>query len=147
MKQSKRIMGRRRGFTLLEVLMVVVILGILAAVVVPNLFQGQAIAEIGAAKSSMKGIESALNLYRIAMGAYPEELRQLVEAPDDEEEARKWGKDGYIEEKNLVDPWGEEWYYRGPEDAEENAGKFDLGSNGPDKEWGTEDDLKNWEED
>jgi general secretion pathway protein G len=79
------------------------------------------------------------------MDEYPEELRMLVEEPEDEEMAKKW-RGPYLEEKNLLDPWGQEFYYAANEDAEENPGKYDLGSNGPDEEWGTEDDIRNWQE-
>ncbi len=146
MSQLKRVRNRRRAFTLLEVLMVVVIIGILAAFIVPQFVGVQEGAEIKMAEAAVKtGLSNALELYKFAMGVYPEELTQLIEEPDDEEEAKKW-KGPYLEEDNLVDPWGNEWYYRGPEEADENTGKYDFGSNGPNGEWGDDDDIKNWKD-
>jgi general secretion pathway protein G len=137
---------RRRAFSLLEVLMVIVILGILAAFVVPQFMNVQGRAEEDVARQNVEGgFGGAIDLYRVHMGTYPEELIMLVEAPEDEELAKTWSGP-YLEEQDLQDPWGSEYQYAAGEDAEENPGKYDLSSAGRDQEFGTEDDITNWTE-
>ncbi|MBN2446873.1 MAG: type II secretion system major pseudopilin GspG [Phycisphaerae bacterium] len=145
MCRTQRKNQRRHAFTLLEVLMVIVILGILAAVVVPQLWSEEDKAKIKLMQSTVDtGLNNVLNLYRMSMGRYPEELTELIEAPDDEDERAKWGQAYVKDESALVDAWGNEWYYECP--GEENPNSYDLGSNGPDGEWGTDDDIKNWKD-
>jgi len=138
---------RRRAFTLLEVLMVVVIIGILAALVVPNFFG----ASEGARKDLTKalidsGINGTLDLYRMHMGRYPtseEGLAALVERPDDDELAERW-RGPYIKDgSKLKDAWGHDLIYECP--GRYNEGSYDLSSPGPDGQEGTEDDITNWE--
>ncbi len=150
MRQTKKLArSHKRAFTLLEVLMVVVILGLLAAFVVPNFFGAQRRAEEDLASAAVTGsIPSALKMYRMHMGRYPGEddgnLMALVEKPEDEEEAEKWAGP-YIEDaEQLKDPWGHEYVYEYPGTYNEDG--FDLYSIGPDGSEGTDDDIKNWEE-
>lgn len=138
---------RQRGFTLLEVLMVVVIIGLLAAFVVPTFFNVQVDTEKKLAQAAIDGsLGSALKMYRLQVGHYPTEeeggLMALVEKPDDEEIANKWSGP-YIESADkLKDPWGSEYVYEYPGQYNEQA--YDLSSPGPDKEAGTDDDIVNW---
>ncbi len=152
MKTHKRtIRSRVRAFTLLEVLMVVVIIGLLAAFVVPNFINAPQTAKIGLATAAIGpngSLPSALKMYRVAMGRYPttdEGLKALVEVPDDEEQAKAWKKGGgpFIEDINgLKDPWGNEFRYTCP--GTYNTEGFDLSSVGPDGQEGTDDDIVNW---
>ena len=140
-----------RGFTLLEVLIVVGILALLAALVIPRFFEVGEGAKIDLTQSQIGRsgpIGTALELYRQAMGTYPETsdgLMALVERPSglDEEMENKW-RGPYIDNPEaLVDPWGEEYQYAFPgEKNDENM--YDLWSMGPDREDGTEDDIVNW---
>ncbi len=141
---------RRRGFTLFEVLLVIAILALLAAFVVPRFMNVGEQANIDMAKTAMGRsgpLAKALDLYRIAMGKYPEGedgLKALIEAPEDdvEEGEKKWNGPYLQDEKSLKDPWGHEYNYRFP--GEENEDMYELWSNGPDGEEGTEDDIKSW---
>jgi len=138
---------RRRAFTLLEVLMVVVIIGILAALVVPNLFGTLEGARIDTTRSTVEsGFAGALDLYRMHMGHYPttdEGLAALMEAPDDDELAEKWRGPYLKEGAKLEDAWGHEFVYESPGQVNENS--YDLSSPGPNGQEGDDDDIRNWE--
>lgn len=143
----RRTRSRVRAFTLLEVLMVVVIIGLLAAFVVPNFFGVQRDTEIKLAKAAIEGsLANALKMYRMNVGRYPTEedggLMALVQKPTDEDTAAKWSGP-YIEDAaKLKDPWGSDFIYQYP--GRYNEGGFDLSSPGPDRQQGTDDDITNW---
>lgn len=135
----------KRAFSLLEVLLVVVILGILAAFVVPNLIGSSDVAKIGIAKAAVaKGGATALalDLYRTHVGKYPESLKELSEKPSDEEQAKKWNGPYINDPGALKDPWEHEYQYKCP--GEHNQDSYDLWSWGPDGQDGTDDDIGNW---
>lgn len=147
-RKLQRRIARRRAFTLLEVLMVVVIIGILAAIVVPNLFGTLKGAREDTTRSTIKsGFNGALDLYRMHMGHYPREdeggLAALLEKPDDEEAAAKW-RGPYVKEgTKLKDAWGNDFIYQAP--GQYNEETYDLSSPGADQQEGTDDDITNWE--
>jgi general secretion pathway protein G len=106
-----RRLSNNSGFTLIEIMVVVLILGLLAALVVPKIVGRTDDARVTKAKSDIKAIESALNLFKIDNGFYPtsaEGLAALVQAPP---RAKKWNPDGYLD-KLPVDPWGVEYLYQ-----------------------------------
>ena len=131
-----------RGFTLLEMMVVIVILGILASMVVPNLMGSQERANMQKAVSDVTALETSLSLYKMDNYDYPttdQGLDALVERSDVEPEPRRFPEDGYI--KRLPkDPWGNEYVLLNPGEN----GKMDVFSVGPDGEPGTEDDIGNW---
>jgi general secretion pathway protein G len=140
--QMQRNLRSVRAFTLIELLLVLVILGVLAAIVVPKFTDRTKDAKIAAAKANISSLETALDAFEVDTGRYPnsdEGLAALVYAPSDVE-----GWHGpYI--KNVpLDPWGHEYYYLQP--GENNASTFDLASYGPDGVVGGGDDVMNWVE-
>jgi general secretion pathway protein G len=135
-------MKKVQGFTLLEVMVVVVILGILASMVVPNLMGSQERANMQKAVSDVTALETSLSLYKMDNYDYPtteQGLEALVEQTDLEPAPRRFPDDGYI--KRLPkDPWGSEYILLNP--GEQST--MDVFSMGPDREAGTEDDIGNW---
>ncbi|MFQ5490836.1 MAG: type II secretion system major pseudopilin GspG [Phycisphaerae bacterium] len=150
MKRNQR--TRRSAFTLLEILLVVGILALLAALVAPNLMKmgDQAKNDIAKSQVGRNGnIGRSLQKYRMDVGVYPETdegLEALFTIPSSvDEESGKW-KGPYLEgtPEELKDPWTGEFQYRSP--GEFNEDSYDLWSNGPDGKDGTDDDIKNWRE-
>ena len=143
----RRARCRVRGFTLLEVMMVVIIIGLLAAFVAPSFFGVEEKQKIKLAQAAVdSGLGNALPTFRATMGRYPTEeegLMVLYEPPDDEEEAEKWVQ--LIKKpSDLKDPWGNDYIFQCP--GEYNESSYDLSSPGPDGEEGGDDDVTNWEE-
>jgi general secretion pathway protein G len=135
---------RRGGFTLLEVLLVLAILGVIAAIVVPRLLGQQREANVDAAKASIQGFDKALELYALRHnGQYPtgtnKDVFALLMSNVDE--------DGTTQEVLLdeipLDPWGQELQYS-LESPHNLDGRPDVWSLGPDGADGTADDITNW---
>lgn len=137
---------KRKGFTLVEVLVVVVILGLLAALVVPRVVGRGEDAKRTAAAVQIREIEQALEMYRLDSSLYPstaQGLEALVSKPSIPPEPRKYREGGYLR-KLPVDPWGSPFVYRCPGDH----GEYDLFSLGADGEEGGDGpgkDITNWE--
>jgi general secretion pathway protein G len=131
----------RRAFTLIELLLVLVILGVLAAVVVPKLTGRTEDAKIKAARSSIAGIKAALDVFEVDNGRFPssdEGLRVLVDRPNDLD---NW-HGPYVDRQQIAgDPWGNVFQYRFP--GQHNPDGYDLYSFGPDGREGN-DDITNW---
>jgi general secretion pathway protein G len=105
--------SRSAGFTLIEIMVVVVILGILGALIVPNIIGRPDEARVTAARADIQTIGNALELYRLDNGSYPSNdqgLSALVEEPSGYPEPRNWSPDGYLK-KLPQDPWGEPFMY------------------------------------
>lgn len=136
---------RRGGFTLIEVLLVIAIIALLAAFVIPSFMNVESGAKIDVTKSMVSdggALAGALELYRMNVGTYPEELSELVEQPEDEDQAAKW-RGPYIKDvSKLKDAWQKDLNYKFPGEVNENG--YDLWSNGPDGEEGSDDDIGNW---
>lgn len=135
----------RKGFTLLEILLVVGLLALLAAFAIPALVgqSEEAKKKIAQAAIGPNGsITQAIDLYKFNTGVYPEELKFLMEKPNDDDIAEKWTGPYLKDEQGLVDPWNHPYVYRFPGDH--NEGKFDLYSLGPNGIDGDEDDINNW---
>lgn len=139
-------MKRRSGFTLVEILVVVVIIGMLAALVAPKVVGRGEEAKRTAAQVQIRELEQALDMYKLDSGMYPtteQGLEALINKPTTSPEPRKWKDGGYLR-KLPVDPWGKEFIYRHPGDH----GDVDLFSCGADGEEGGEGDGKditNWD--
>lgn len=132
------------GFTLLEIMIVVVIIGLLAALVAPKLMGNIDKAAVTRAKSDIRNIETALNLYRLDNFKYPttdQGLEALVMNPG-ETVAPNWNGEGYLD-RVPVDPWNNPYHYASPG----QHGQFDIFSYGADGQEGGEGvdaDIGNW---
>ncbi len=137
---------REEGFTLIEIMVVVVILGILAALVAPNVISRIDDAQVSRAKGDIRAIESALQLYRLDNFRYPttdQGLEALVNQPADPS-IRNWRKGGYLD-KVPVDPWGTPYQYLNP--GQSGSSEFDVFTLGADVQPGGEGinaDIGNW---
>jgi len=127
----------REGFTLIEILLVVVIIGILAALGVPKLTGHMERARVNAARSDISAISSALSMYELDNGKFPKSLQQLMQDPGN---AMNW-RGPYMENGLPDDPWGKPYQYKVP--GSHNPHKYDLYSEGSDNS-GT---IGNWKED
>jgi len=136
---------RHSGFTLIEVLVVVVILGLLAALIVPRIMDRPDEARVVAAKSDISAIASALKLYRLDNGSYPtteQGLQALVKKPSTGDIPPNWKQGGYLE-RLPKDPWGTDYQYLSPG----VYGEIDIFSYGADRKPGGEGyaaDIGNW---
>lgn len=109
-------MKNERGFTLIEVMVVVVIIAILAAIVVPKILERPEQARIVAAKQDISAIQNALALYKLDNGFYPstdQGLKALVNEPTTPPVPQNWSTGGYLKEV-PVDPWGNPYHYLNP---------------------------------
>jgi len=137
-----------RGFTLIEIMIVIVILGILAWQVVPRIMGKPEEARRLKARMDIASLETALKMYKLDSGVYPsteQGLQALIEAPAIGQLPRKWRKGGYLEKGRVpLDPWENEFIYLSPG----LRGDFDLIAYGNDGEPGGEEDnldINNWE--
>ncbi len=129
---------RRRGFTLMEVLLVLAILVILGSFVTVGYVQLQKKANIDAAKGQISMLEDAVQFYALAVGTAPtttQGLEALRVAPSDLKNPRKWAGP-YVKEQLPLDPWGAPYQYE-----QIDAENYKVWSNGPDGQQGSEDDV------
>jgi general secretion pathway protein G len=128
-----------KGFSLIELIVVLVILGLLAAVVAPNVYNKLAKGKDQIAKIQIKEIEGALQLFSFDMGRYPESAEGLASLVRNPANADSW-KGPYLAKALPADPWGRPYAYRCPG----TYGDFDLFSFGADGTEGNEDDICSW---
>ncbi len=138
---TRRTCRQQTGFTLVEMLLVLVILAALAAVVVPKFAGRSKQAKIAAAKSEIKGLETALDAFEIDNTYYPKSgnLEELVVQPNNTPDWRG----PYIKRGVPKDPWGNDYLYEYP--GSHNRNGYDLSSFGPDGRAGGDDDIVNWQ--
>lgn len=138
MKTSKR----HSGFTLIEVMVVLLIIGIMAAIVAPNILGNQEDAQLKKAAIDIQQLETAMDMYKMRNNQFPtseQGLDALVEQPTIEPIPRNYPTDGFI--KRLPeDPWGNTYQLISPGEI----GRYDIYSSGPDGQPGTDDDIGNW---
>lgn len=134
---------RRKAFTLVEMLLVLVILATLAAIVIPNISGRSQQAKVTATKSQISSFEMALDSFEVDNGYYPkgsEGLTALIQQPSG---ATSW-KGPYLKKGIPTDSWGNQFVYDCP--GKHHTDGYDLLSPGPDGRPGTEDDITNWDD-
>ena len=133
--------AQARGFTLVELLLVLVILAVLAAVVVPKFTRRSEQARVTAASTEIANLGTALDAFEIDTGRYPtssEGLKALLGQPGN---TKDW-KGPYLKRNVEKDPWGNPYVYKAP--GQHNSTGYDLCSFGPDGQEGGVDDIDNW---
>jgi general secretion pathway protein G len=136
---------QQRGFTLIEIMVVVVILGILASIVVPRIMDRPDTARVVKAKHDIRALESALSLYKLDNFHYPstdQGLEALVEKPTGLPEAKHWKQGGYID-RLPKDPWGNPYNYLNP-GAHSDIDIYSFGADGSSGGEGLDADIGNW---
>ena len=148
MKEIMKKFLSKDGFTLIELMVVVVILGVLASLIAPRLLGRTDEAKIVKAEVDISAIETGLKLYRLDNGRYPtteQGLMALVAQPSTEPLPTKWPQGGYLEREQIPkDPWDREFLYLSPG----VHGEYDILSYGADGAPGGEGmdaDIKSWE--
>ncbi len=139
---------KNQGFTLIEIMVVIVILGILAGLIVPRIMDRPEQARRTKAALTLRSLDSALKLYRLDNGVYPtteQGLEALVRKPETGNVPQNWREGGYLDSQRVPkDPWGNEFVYIYPGEH----GDYDLSSYGRDGEKGGEgdnEDINLWE--
>lgn len=138
---SARYSRRRAGFTLVELLLVLVILGTLAAIVYPRLAGRSEQARITAAKTQIAAFSTALDAFEVDNGYYPKGRNGLEDLITQPRDATNW-KGPYLKDIPK-DPWGNDYIYEYP--GKNNVNGYDLYSMGPDGREGGDDDITNWQ--
>jgi len=142
-----KIRSKQSGFTLIEIMVVVVIIGILASVVVPRIMDNPDKARVAKAKNDIQAIGSALDIYRLDNYVYPttdQGLEALVTQPTVSPEPANWKQGGYIKKLNK-DPWGNEYLYLNPGEHDE-IDIYSLGADGAPGGNGPNKDIGSWDQ-
>lgn len=132
----------KRGFTLIEIMLVVTIIGVLAMVVIPRLAGRSEEARVAAAKIQIENIGVALDAYELDNGRYPSTDQGLSALYVNPGGLTSW-KGPYLKKKLKTDPWGTSYVYSQPGT---HGSDYDLQSCGPDRNDGGEDDITSWSE-
>ena len=139
---------KQRGFTLIEIMVVVVIIGILISLVAPNILGRVDKARITAAKADIATLDQALEMYRLDNHSYPstdQGLEALVAKPGGEPVAKNWNPEGYLKKKQLpADPWGNQYQYIVPGSEGRAYDLFSFGKDGREGGEGYDADIGAW---
>jgi general secretion pathway protein G len=141
----QRVRGRASGFTLIEIMVVVVIIGLLAAVIVPTVVSKVDEAKVNKAKADIQSLETALTMYRLDNSKYPtsdQGLTALVTQPTDPS-IKHWRPGGYLSRVSK-DPWGNDYQYVIPGSHGREYDLFSFGADGAPGGEGIDADIGNW---
>ncbi len=134
-------MNKKRGFTLLELLAVVMIIGLLAAIIAPRLLSKTPQAKIAAAKANISNLVQAIEAFHMDFGKYPEKLSDLITMPS-YVKPDKWPKGGYLTQAVLPkDPWGNEFVYLKPGRNDQPFEVISYGADGKEGGQGEDTDI------
>jgi len=136
---------RTRGFTLIEIMVVVIIIGLLAAIIVPSLMSNVDKANVAKAKQDIRALEAALSMYYLDNSKYPtseQGLSALTQQPTDPT-IRHWRPGGYLE-RISKDPWGNPYQYVFPGTHGKQYDLYTLGADGQPGGEGLNADIGNW---
>ncbi|MET0395799.1 MAG: type II secretion system major pseudopilin GspG [Longimicrobiaceae bacterium] len=139
----------RAGFTLIEILVVILVLGVLAALVAPNVFQHVGSSRTTAARSQLELVGAALDAYRLDNDSYPgtdQGLSALLVAPQGTPQPRSW-RGPYLKKAVPADPWGNPYQYSSPGkvDPRHDYELVSLGRDGKDGGTGEDADIRSWD--
>ncbi|MBP7605377.1 MAG: type II secretion system major pseudopilin GspG [Spirochaetes bacterium] len=136
------------GFTLIELMIVIAIIGILSIIVVPRFMDIPQKARVEAAKQQIAAFGLALDRYNLDNGTYPtteQGLAALIERPNSEPAPMNYNEGGYLKKKELPkDPWGRDYIYRSPGDHGNDYEIMSLGADGRDGGEGVNADIRSW---
>jgi general secretion pathway protein G len=136
-----RLAQRTAAFTLVEMLLVLVILAVLAAIVYPKVAGRGEQARVTSTQTQISAFKTALDTFEVDNGFYPKGRNGLIDLVEKPRDAVNW-RGPYLEHIPK-DPWGNDFVYENP--GKHNVNSFDIMSLGPDGRSGTEDDIGNWQ--
>lgn len=141
-------MKNNRGFTLIEIMVVLMILGLLAYIVLPKVIGQEEKAKVDAAKIQIKSFESALDQYKLDSGFYPstdQALDALIKQPEAGRIPTKWREGGYLKPARIPkDPWGGEYHYYSPGNEGREYEIISYGADGEQGGDGKSADIESW---
>ncbi|MBU1384609.1 MAG: type II secretion system major pseudopilin GspG [Alphaproteobacteria bacterium] len=135
---------KRSGFTLVELMVVIVIIGLLATVVAINVLPSQDRAMVGKAQADISVLEQAIETYRLDNLTFPDDLQALVTPPAGLARPERYREGGYVR-RLPEDPWGNPYQYRRPSAHGGQFDVFSLGADGREGGEGNDADLGNWQ--
>lgn len=136
----------QKGFTLIEIMIVIIIIGVLATLVIPNVMSRPDEARVVSARHDVSTLVQALKLYKLDNGRYPtteQGLNSLVRKPAAEPVPRNWKMGGYLD-KLPLDPWGSQYQYNNPGTHNNEIDVYSLGADGKMGGTGNDEEIGNW---